>query len=174
MTKLNSTLSRRIFTGGMGPVILGIIAACSGQAKDSLEGYSLKPGWYKLEGQHRVSVFPDGAPEKIIEEFPLDSFACVTAEDARRRSEEEVVQGMTAEGYDVLEVNITPYKDSVRAVSPPNDTVRDSISFTVIEYNSEFNVMTMTLEGAGETDEGPLKLITKITNTWVSDDCLDT
>ena len=115
-------------------MILSIIAACSIQAEDSLEGYSLKPGWYKLEGQHRVWVIPDGEPEKTIEEFPLDSFACVTAEDARRRSEEEVVQGMTAEGYDVLEVNITPYKDSVRAVSPPNDTVRDSISFTAVSY----------------------------------------
>lgn len=113
MSAVNPIPSLRIFTRGTGLVALGMVAACSGQSVDSVEDYSLRPGWYKFEGQHRVWLFPDGKPEKTIEEFPLDGFACLTVEDVRRRSEEEVVQGMTAEEGEILEINISPFKDRI-------------------------------------------------------------
>lgn len=171
MPEVKSTSIRNVFTTVIGFLALSVIAACSGQAEASLEDYSLKTGWYKIEGQHKVTVFPDGEPEKTFEDFPIDSFACLTSEDVRRRSEEEIVQGMTAEGYDVLEVNVTPFKDSIKAVSPSNDYVRGSISHTVLEYTSDLAMMTVTIKGEGETDKGPLKLTTRTTNTWLSDDC---
>ena len=150
---------------------LGAISSCSGATEYSMQEYALKTGWYSVVGHHRTSISPDAEPEVVYQDVPIDTYVCLTAQDIRRKSEEEITRAVAANGHEVLEVSISPFEVRVREIIPSNDDIEEAVNLTVMKYDPELTSMTVTIEAQGETDFGVLVTKTQSTSTWISDEC---
>ncbi len=150
-----------------------LLAACSERSEYDLTEYELKPGQYKIEGAHRVVYFPDGKPSKIIEDFPLDIYGCVTAENNSRVSKAEFISAMMADGQEVLEVKVEPFRDYAKVTSLPNAQFSNLMSLTTIDYRSDLLGATTTIEGTTELADGTISLAIWFTSLWVGADCTE-
>ena len=150
---------------------LSAVSACSDKAQGDGRVNSVLPGWYKLEGTHKVTVVRNGQPEEIFDEKKLDSFFCMSAEEAKRKSKDEIVATLKENGFEVLEVSVEPLKDTIKSIAPKDSNVQNVVGITISEYRPDRKGITSSIEGSGELADGSFAMMTKTKMTWISGEC---
>ena len=152
-------------------LIFGFLSACSEPLKNEDTNFSIVPGWYKLEGNHKVTVTREGQAEEIFTDKPIDGYVCIDAEEAKRKTKKQIVDNLEENGFEVLEVEVTPFKDSIRMIAPADDKTQHASGLTVSEYRPDFKAVTTTIDGTLNHTDGSGSMLTKITMIWTNAEC---
>ena len=152
-------------------LIFGFLSACSEPLKNEDTNYSIVPGWYKLEGIHKATMTLEGQSEEILTEKSIDDYVCIDAEEAKRKTKKQIVDNLEENGFEVLEVKTTPFKDIIRVTPPTNNKTQHAAGLTIIEYRPDFKAITATIDGTLNHINGSGSALTKTTMTWVNAEC---